>query len=59
MVRPCGRGRGSPVCGPVRMVHSVVAAMPLVVVLGRVGVWLKIGRRSGRLVVSEVAWVGE
>ena len=59
MVRPCGRGRGSPVSGPIRVVHSVVAALPLVVVLGRVGVWLKVGRRSRRLVVSEVAWVGE
>ena len=59
MVRPCGRGRGSPVSGPIRVVHTVVAAVSLVVVMSRVGVWLKVGRRSGRLVVSKVAWVGE
>ena len=59
MVRPCRRSRGSPVCGPVGMVQSVVAAVPLVVVLGRIGVWLKVGWRSRKLVVSEVAWVGE
>ena len=58
LVWPRRGSRGGPFCGPIRMVQSVVA-VPLVVVLGRIGEWSKAGWRGRKLEVSEVAWVGE
>ena len=58
LVWPGGGCSGGPIWGPVGVVQSEVG-VPLVVVLGRLGVWLKAGWLVRSLEVGNVGWVGE